>query len=149
MKPRREFRPMRKLSLVALLAGLAVAVPATAQPPISGVGRSGGTTWDAARPWVRGGRDEPVPAWRTRREVELAGQIDQLRRGIGDMRETGQISHGEARRMRRETSRLAAAYWRYSGGGLSDSEAAELQGRILAARGLARPPRPPRTRGGH
>lgn len=78
------------------------------------------------------------------RHVELGGQIRQLEERIDDLQGSGQITRREARDMRRDAHAIADSWWVYGSGGLSDSEADELQNRLLAANSLARPA-PPHT----
>jgi len=80
------------------------------------------------------------------RHLELGGQIRQLDERIDDLRESGQISRREARDMRRDAHAIADSWWVYGSDGLSDSEASELQSRLLAANSLARPTPRPRGR---
>jgi hypothetical protein len=91
-------------------------------------------------------RTERAAAPNAGRGVELAGQIRQLEERIDDLRESGQISRREARNMRRDARAISHAWWRYGNDGLSDSEADELQSRLLAANSLARPAPAPRGR---
>lgn len=126
-----------------LLVIILAAPPAAAQLPISGVGERGGARMEQIRRWFGYSTDEPHRIHDRHRSAELAGQIRQLRRRIGALRDSGQISRAEARAMRRETARVAYFYSAYRGGSISDSEAAELQNRIYVARSLVRPSRPP------
>lgn len=129
-------RPRHFVPLIAFLA----ATPAAAQLPISGVGEAGGAEMAQIRRWLGRHDDRPDRVHNRHRSAELAGQIGQLRRRIGDLRESGQISRAEARRMRREAARIALFYSAYRSGGISDSEAAELQGRLFAANSLVQAP---------
>lgn len=133
---------MRARHFVPLLALLA-ATPAAAQIPISGVGNAGGSEMQAMRRWLGRADDRPDRAHMRQRSAELGGQIRQLRGRIDDLRDSGQISRAEARRMRREVARAAIYHQLYSGGGMSDSEAAELQNQIYVAGSTIRPSAPP------
>ena len=103
------------------------------------------TSTGPSAPRHRGGivgpiRVESTPAPpNASRGVELAGQMRQLDERIDDLRDSGQISRREARNMRRDARAISHAWWRYGSDGLSDSEADELQSRLLAANSLARP----------
>lgn len=135
-------RPRHFVLVFALLA----ASPAAAQMPISGVGEAGGAEAARVRRLLVRHNDRPQRIHDRHRRVELAGQIGQLHRRIRDLRETGQITRAEARAMRRQAGSVAIFYSAYEGDGISDSEAAELQNRILVAHSLVRPTRPPRRR---
>ena len=135
-------RPRHFVLVFALLA----ATPAAAQLPISGVGEAGGADMERVRRLLVRHDDRPDRIHNRQRGAELAGQIGQLRRRIDDLLETGQISRADARAMRRRAGSVAVYYSAYEGGGISDSEAAELQNRILVAHSLVRPTRPPRRR---
>jgi TolA-binding protein len=135
---------MRTLGL--LLLPFAIAAPAAAQVPISGLGNGPGSDHSVKRRWLGRADDRPERIEYGQRDAELAGQIRQLRGRIDDLRERGEISRAEARQMRREASRIAFFYSAYSSNGLSDSEAAELQSRLSAAGSLMRPSRPPAGR---
>lgn len=125
------------------LALLIAAMPVAAQIPINGAGAARGGQDAAARRWLGRADDRPDRVHQRGRSAELAGQIHRLRARIDDLRDSGQISRAEARRMRREASRAALYYAAYAGDGISDSEAAELQQRIYVADALVRPSRPP------
>lgn len=129
-----------------LLTTLLAATPAAAQLPISGVGEAGGAEMAQIRRLLVRHDDRPDRVHNRHRSAELAGQIGQLHRRIADLRETGQITRAEARAMRRQAGSVAVFYSAYEGDGISDSEAAELQNRILVAHSLVRPTRPPRRR---
>ena len=129
-----------------LISALLAADPATAQLPISGVGDAGGPETAQVRRWLGRHDDQPDRTHNRQRSAELAGQIGLLRRRIDDLRDSGQISRSEARWMRREAARVALFYSAYRSGGISDSEAAELQGRLFAANSLARPSQSPAGR---
>jgi hypothetical protein len=73
------------------------------------------------------------------RGVELGGQIRRLEERIDDLRDSGQITRRQARDMRRDARAIADSWRVYGSDGLSDSEADELQNRLLAANSLARP----------
>jgi hypothetical protein len=88
-----------------------------------------------------------VPAPRNAsRGAELGGQIRQLGDRIDDLRDSGQITRRQARDMRRDAHAIARSWWAYGSDGLTDSEADELQNRLVAARSLARPAPPPAGR---
>jgi hypothetical protein len=138
-------RPRRLVPFLAILAATP-ATPATAQIPISGVGDAGGAEMAAMRRWLGRTDDRPDRTHNRQRGAELAGQIGRLYRRIDDLRDSGRISRAEARAMRREAARAALFYSTYRGGGISDSEAAELQNRIYVADSLVRRSQPPARR---
>lgn len=129
-----------------LLSVLLAASPAAAQMPISGIGEAGGSDMAQIRRWLGRHDDRPDRFHNRQRSAELAGQIGLLSRRVDDLRDSGQISRAEARWMRREAARIALFYSAYRSGGISDSEAAELQSRLFAANSLARPSKPPAGR---
>ena len=136
---------MRPLPLFLLAA--AMAAPASAQIPISGLGSGPGSDNAVMRRWL-GADHRPDRARDNRRQVELAGQLGQVDRRIRRQRENGEISREEARQLRRDARRIAILYVHYDSDGLSDSEGAELQSRILALNSIAIPTRRPRSRAG-
>lgn len=136
---------MRMLPFI--LFASAIAPPAAAQPPISGLGNAPGSDNAFMRRWLGAG-DRPDRVHADRRRAELAGQLGQVDRRIRRQRENGEISREEARQLRREARRIAILYVHYDNDGLSDSEDAELQSRILALNSIAIPTRQPRSRAG-
>lgn len=55
---------------------------------------------------------------------------------IHDGAETGQLSHQQARQLRREAAEISQLEQRYAAGGLSDVEATELRTRAEVLRGI-------------
>ena len=103
---------------IALLAAAAAltALPAAAQIRDP----SGGVRWPAPQPALPG----------------VARELHQADRSIRDGRASGQLSRREARALRRESRQIAVLEERYARGGLSESERAELESRILALRSV-------------
>lgn len=102
---------------IALLAAVALtALPATAQIRDP----SGGVRWPAPPPALPG----------------VARDLDQAGRMIREGRDSGQLSRREAKALRREKRQIAVLEERYAHGGLSESERAELESRILALRSV-------------
>jgi hypothetical protein len=114
--------------------------------PISGLGNSGTAQYRSMRRWMTGADIRPDRAHNQYRSGEIAGQIGQLRERIRDMRENGEITRAEARRMRREAGHIGSLYWASSSNGLSDFEADMLQTRISAAMSITSRPRMPTGR---
>ena len=106
------------------------------------------TSTGPSAPSHSGGIVGPVRVYSTpaprnaQRGLELGGQIRQLEERIDDLRDTGQITRRQARAMRRDAHAIADSWWVFGSDGLSDSEADELQNRLLAANSLVRPAPP-------
>jgi hypothetical protein len=135
---------MRQLLLVPLV--LVLSAPAAAQLPISGVGDAGGAQYRSLRRWLGGGDTQPDRIHSQYRQGEIAGRIGQLRRRIREMRDNGEISGAEARRMRRETRHMSALYYASSANDFSSAEADLLQSRLNAFASLTSRPRVPAGR---
>jgi hypothetical protein len=57
-------------------------------------------------------------------------------RDIDEGRRNGQLSHRQARELRREAGEISTLEQRYAADGMSDSEAAELQNRVEALKSI-------------
>lgn len=124
-------RPL-PFALSALLAS--IAAPAAAQIGISPVGSVG----------IVGPHRPPAPAPPRfdRRQVDIFGQVEQVRDQVRHARDAGLVSPGDARRARREAGQIGFMAARPGVGGLSDSAYGELQVRLAAMRSLLAAPRP-------
>lgn len=113
---------MTKALACALL--IAVSAPAAAQIPISGASGNG---------------------------AGLSRQLERAYRQIEQARDADQVSRREARALRREANGIGDMAARYGQGGLSQSEAAELEFRASALNGAVAAERatPPAEPGGH
>jgi hypothetical protein len=113
---------MRTAPLLAILAILPLAVPATAQI-------AGRPVYDDVPRLDRLGRaDSRLPPPRVRNELR------DVRERIDDARDSGRISRGEARAYRREARAIGALARRYGADGLSPSEVTELRFRAQVLR---------------
>ena len=113
--------PNRALLILSLILP-AFAAPAAAQIAPTRTYPSVG----AANPFLPDSRLPGPSPWQ---------EVDHLRDRIDDAREAGLITRREARRLNRETRRIAARAWTYSRDGLSTSERTELQRRAQAVDG--------------
>ena len=111
------------MPIVALVAA-SLAVPATAQITISGVGRSGSPGIERMRPMDRG----------------FGREFDRVQDRIEDARDAGRLTRAEARGYRREARMIETLRDRYSRDGLSDAEDRELRTRISALESLVGAP---------
>lgn len=114
---------MRKLSFVALITA-SLAVPATGQITISGVGRGGSLDVERTPPIDRGFRRD----------------VDRVQDRIEDAHDARQLTRAEARGYNREARVIDNLRDRYSRDGLSDAESRDLQTRILALESLVSAP---------
>ena len=67
----------------------------------------------------------------------MGSELGRVSHAIHDGRQSGQLSHKEARDLRRERDQIDALESRYSAGGMSDFERAELDTRIRVLQSVA------------
>jgi hypothetical protein len=77
-------------------------------------------------------RSPPEVATTVSRPSSTWPQVGRVYSDIDEGRRAGQLTHGQARALRREAGEIATLEQRYAADGLSDSEAAELNNRIAA-----------------
>jgi len=80
----------------------------------------------------------PAPAPRTTPSYnpDIGREVREVRSDIEHGRASGQLSHRQARHLKREAGELRTLEERYTAGGLSDTEQAELRIRVEALRAL-------------
>ena len=119
---------MRKVAaFLCLLLAFPIAVPAEAGI----VGRPPPEPAQRSDPFIG---DSRLPGPGVHRDVR------DIRRRVDRARDSGALSRGEARRLKREARRIDRLAERYGRDGLSPSERAELEARALYLRGtLGRP----------
>lgn len=68
---------------------------------------------------------------------DIGSELGRVSHAIRDGRRSGQLSHAQARDLRRERDQIDALESRYSSGGMSDAEKAELDTRIRVLQSVA------------
>jgi hypothetical protein len=66
----------------------------------------------------------------------ISREVDQIRSDIHHGRDSGQLSRKQAKELRREAGEIQGLETRYSAGGLSESEQAELRNRTEVLRAI-------------
>ena len=65
-----------------------------------------------------------------------SAEVGTIYRDIRDGRESGQLSRGQAKRLRREAGEIGELEERYATNGLTDSERAEIRNRVEVLRAI-------------